>query len=118
MKIPKTAQESIPYQHVFPDTGIFEIEPGYYSKSYLLDDVNYQNAKDAEQAEMFMQYGVFLNSFDPSCRIQVTVNQKNINMDEFEEETLLPMQGDQFDELREEHNELLKNRILEGKNNL
>lgn len=118
LKIPKSVQDSIPYYRVYSDSGIIEVEPGKFTKSYLLEDVNYQVAKDAEQAEMFMKYGEFLNAFDPTCRVQITVNQRNINMEEFEEETMLPMRGDNLDPLREERNQLLKNKILEGRNNL
>lgn len=118
LKVPKSSQESIPYLHVYPDTGIIEIEKGKFTKSYLLGDVNYQAAKTEEQAEMFMKYGEFLNSFDPTARIQISINQRNINMEEFEADTMLVLRGDDLDELREEHNTLIRNKILEGRNNL
>lgn len=118
LKIPKSAQETIPYQKVYADDGVIEIEPGVFTKSYLLEDVNYQVAKDDEQAEMFLKYGEFLNSFDPTMRVQITFNQKNINQQEFEDSNMMPMRGDKLDELRVESNESLKKKLLEGKNNL
>ena len=116
--VPKTVQDTIPYLHVYPETGIIETEPGEFTKSYLLDDVNYQVAKDAEQEEMFLKYAEFMNSFDPSTRFQITVNQKNMNLDEFEAETMLPMEEDGLDHLREERNKMLRDKIREGKNEL
>lgn len=118
LKIPKSAQDSIPYRTVYAEDGIIETEPGVFTKSYLLDDVNYQVAKDEEQAEMFLKYGEFINSFDPTTQIQLTINQRNLNMEEFERDTMLPLRGDNLDGLRTERNELLKKKMLEGKNNL
>ena len=116
--IPKTVQDSIPYFRVYPETGIIETVPGEYTKSYLLDDVNYQVAKDEEQTEMFLKYAEFMNSFDPSTRFQITINQKNMNLDEFEAETMLPMEEDGLDDLRIERNKLIRDKIREGKNEL
>ena len=118
LAIPKTVQDTIPYYRVYPDTGIIETEPGVFTKSYLLDDVNYQVAKDEEQTEMFLKYAEFMNSFDPSTQVQITVNQKNMNLDEFEAETMLPMEEDGLDHLRKERNQLLRSKIREGKNEL
>lgn len=118
LKIPKTVQDSIPYYAVYPANGIIETEPGVFSRSYMLEDVNYQIAKEEEQYEMFAKFGQLLNSFEPSIRFEITINQKNINMDEFEEETMLPMREDGLDEYREERNNIIKKKLLEGKNNL
>lgn len=118
LQIPKTAQDTIPYLRVYPDTGIIETEQGEFTKSYLLDDVNYQVAKDEEQTAMFLKYAEFMNAFDPSTRFQITVNQKNINLAEFEAETMLPLEEDGLDHLRVERNDLLRAKIREGKNEL
>jgi len=116
--VPKTVQETIPYQRVYPDSGIIETENGIFTKSYLLDDVNYQVAKDEEQTEMFLKYAEFLNAFDSSARFQITIVQQNINLAEFEAETMLELRGDGLDDLREEQNTLLRAKIREGKNDL
>ena len=118
LKIPKTVQESIPYECVYEHEGIIEIEPGIFTKSYLLQDVNYQIAKQAEQNEMYTKYAEFLNSFDPSLRFQISINQRNINMDAFEEETMLLMKDDGLDHLRKDRNMMMKAKISEGRNNL
>ena len=118
LHVPKTVQDTIPYFAVYEDDGMIETQPGVFTRSYLLGDVNYQIAKEDEQHEMFMHFGQLLNSFDPTMRFQITINQKNINMDEFERQTMVPLQGDSLDELRIERNHMLKRKILEGKNHL
>ncbi|MBQ8598895.1 MAG: hypothetical protein IJ411_02115, partial [Oscillospiraceae bacterium] len=94
LKITKTAQDTIPYYAVYEHDGIIETEPGVFTKSYLLGDVNYKIARREEQEEMFAHYGELLNSFGPESRFEITFNQKNINMDEFERQTMLPMKDD------------------------
>jgi len=118
LKIPKTAQDTIPYEAVYEQDGIIEIKPGIFTKSYLLGDVNYKIARREEQEEMFLRYGELLNSFDPSIRFEITINQRNINMEEFERHSMLPIKNDGLDHLRNEQNERLKKRIRESKNSL
>jgi len=118
IKVPKTVQDSIPYFAVYEDDGIIETEKGTFTKSYLLQDINYQIAKQQEQEEMFIKYGEFLNSFDPTIRFQISIIQNNVNMHDFEEKVMLKMKDDNLDELREERNRMLKTKLLEGKNNL
>ena len=116
--IPKTVQDTIPYVRVYPDSGIIEIEDGVFSKSYLLDDVNYNVAKPEEQADMFLKYAEFMNAFDTTTKFQITINQNNMDVDEFESDTLLPMKEDGLDHLRKEHNDLIRAKIREGKNGM
>ena len=117
LKIPRTVQESIPYENVYPKDGIIETSKGVFTKSYLLKDINYQIAKQNEQEDMFVKYTEFLNSFDPTTKFQISIIQKNINMKDFEQKVMLKMKNDSLDELRDERNEMIKKKLLEGKNN-
>ena len=118
LKIPKTVTDTIPYYAVYDEENLIEIQQGVFSKCFELQDVNYQIAKEREQEEMFLKYGEFLNSFDANVHIQLVIQNKSINRENFETEMLLKYQGDQYDELRDEMNTLLKKRIREGQNNL
>lgn len=117
-RIPKTVQDTIPYEAVYEDGGLIEIKPGVFSKAYRLTDINYQIAKMQEQEEMFLRFGEFLNSFDSSIRFQIVIMNKNMNQDDFEAQTLLKAQYDKFDPLREEYNEMLLQKMSEGRNNM
>lgn len=118
VKIPKSAQQSIPYVAVYEDSGIIEIKDMVFTKAYLLKDINYQIAKIQEQEEMFIRFGEFLNSFDASVRFQIVIANKNMDQDEFELKTLLKPRYDAFDELRDEYNNMLISKIREGRNNM
>ena len=118
LKVPKTVQQTIPYYAVYPEEELIETSPGRFTRAYELQDINYQIAKPQEQEEMFIKYGEFLNSFDTTVDIQIVINNKSINREFFEAETLLKYKDDQLDELREEMNTMLKKKIREGQNNL
>lgn len=118
LKIPRTVQDSIPYVAVYEDGGIIETKDGVFTKAYKLTDINYQIAKMQDQEEMFLRYGEFLNSFDPSIRFQIVIMNKNMNQADFESQTLLKARYDSFDPLREEYNDMLLQKMREGRNNL
>jgi type IV secretory pathway VirB4 component len=112
-----TAQDTIGYKRIFED-GIIEIEKGVYSKSISFTDINYQIAKQCDQETIFKQYSNFLNSFDPSVKLQITINNKNINENTLNEDVLLNYKNDELDEFRKEYNEMLIDKLSEGRNNL
>lgn len=118
IKIPKTVQETIPYECVYEDGGLIEIKPGVFTKGYRLTDINYQIAKIQEQEEMFLRFGEFLNSFDSSIKFQIVLMNKNMNRADFEAQTLLKPRYDQLDSLREEYNDMLLQKMSEGRNNI
>lgn len=118
LKIPKTVQDTIPYTCVYEDGGLIEIKPGVFTKGYKLTDINYQIAKIQEQEEMFLRFGEFLNSFDSSIRFQIVIMNKNMNRADFEAQTLLKPKYDNFDPLREEYNDMLLQKMSEGRNNM
>lgn len=118
IKIPRTVQDSIPYEQVYEEDGIIETSKGVFTKSYLLKDVNYQIAKPKEQEEMFQKYGDFLNGFDPTTHFELSIIQKKINMNDFESKVMLKDENDGLDDLRHEYNDLIKSNLLEGRNNL
>lgn len=116
-KIPKTVQETIPYYSVYKN-GIIETEPGVFSKSYLLFDANFKIATDEDQKTIFISFGKLLNMFGPSVHAEITVFNKNIDINRFRKEILLKMKGDDLDKYREESNEILLAKITEGKNSV
>lgn len=118
LRIPKTVQQSIPYDSVYPESGIIETERGVFTRSYRLSDVNYQIANQAEQETMFIRYANLLNSFEVGTKFQITINQQARDLAEFEAETMLEMQQDGLDDLRQDKNDLLRGKIRAGKNEL
>lgn len=112
-----TTQSTIPYRKVYKN-GIIETAKGVYTKSYALKDINYQIAQEEDQITMFVNYCKFLNSFDTSVKIQITINNRNIDREQFESETLLAHKGNHLDQYIDEYNEMLVEKMSEGKNNM
>lgn len=117
LKVPHSVQESIPYESVY-ECGIIETEKGHFSRAYELMDCNWTAAKEAEQYDMFSRYGQFLNLFDSDVTFQIFITNHAIDKQNFEDEVLLKLQNDGLDDLRSEENAILRDKILQGRNNL
>lgn len=114
---PNTAQKTIPYVAAY-DGGIIETNPKCFTKCYKLDDVNFKIASQEDQDFIFLKYGDMLNMFGSDVKAEVTIYNKNISQEEFNESVLMKYRGDGLDEYREEQNAMLLQKITEGKNNI
>lgn len=114
---PQTAAETIPYLNVYK-YGIIETVEGEFSKSYKLPSVNFKSADDKRQWDIAEEWGKFLSSFDDKTTIEVTLINKTIDMNRFQEEVFIPMKPDGLNEYREEYNQMLAQKMTSAKNNL
>jgi len=121
-RVPKTVQQSIPYVRVYTDEntngGVIETKDGIFTKSYLISDANYSDAGEMRQEEILEVIEKIFNSFSPDCSYQITVNNRTIDQEEFSRRVLIPYKNDEYDTLRAEHNNLVVEKMQEGKNNL
>ena len=69
--VPRTAQESIPFERMFPD-GICRVGSDYYTKTIQFQDINYQLAQQEDKTEMFEEWCAFLNFFDSSIHFELS----------------------------------------------
>ena len=113
IKVPKTVQDTIPYTHVYPDTGIIETLPGTFTRAYLLRDTNYDSASEEDKQAMANKYQEFLNTFDQTLHFQLVIDQKNIDMETYESQIMLKPQHDSMDDLREERNAMMRKKVLD-----
>lgn len=117
IKLPKTAQDTIPYTNVYR-SGLIETSLNTFSKSYKLMDINFRIASQEDQEKIFKKYGDFLNSFNEKNNLQITINNRNVDEKEVLDTVLCKMENDDFNELRVENNNMLKAKMSEGRNNL
>ena len=117
VKLKKTVQQTIPYDTVFPN-GIIETSPGNYSKSYRIADVNFKTAEQSIAEEMFLDYEGLLNALEPSMTGQVTIFNRSIDNAEVRNRVLMQPQNDSMNVYRDEWNQVLLNKMREGRNNL
>lgn len=115
--IPKTTQQSIPFIADYEE-GLFEVEPGKYSKTYKIKDINYSTSKEEEQVNIFCKWGEFLNSFSEDYNMAVTVNNRVISKEQQEESFLYPIRNDEYDIHRTEYNKIIRKQISAGRNDI
>ena len=115
--VPRTAQQSIPYQEMFRD-GICRVDDTHYTKCMMFGDINYQLAQNEDKTAAFEYWCDFYNYFDPSISIQISCMNQYVNVSEMEGSIELPMKNDAFDEIREEYAGVLKTQLAKGNNGL
>lgn len=115
--IPRTAQQSIPFQRMFRD-GICRVKPGYYTKTIQYHDINYQLAQQEDQTAMFQQWSSFLNAFDSSIHLQLTFFNQATDVARLEACVEIAPQEDGFDGVRREYTQMLRHQLAQGNNGL
>ena len=112
-----TVQRSIPYLEMGRD-GICRVEEHLYSKTIRFYDINYQLAQNEDKNAIFENWCDFLNYFDSTIHFQLSFINQHSNMVEFEKVILIKPQDDEFDELRMEFAQMLKNQLSKRNNGL
>lgn len=107
----------IPYDTVC-NNGIFKVDNTRYSKSYIIPEVNFVTLGDADQESIAEAYTSFLNTFEAGTNIQITLHNRTVDMDDFEANVLLQSKFDGLDEFRKEFNNMILQKLSEGRNNL
>ena len=114
-RVPRSVQESIPVRKIYRD-GIW-LCGGRYSKMWRFQDVNYAVASEADQSEILMRYCSVINAWPDDAYVQVLTNNRRIDPVEFENTMLMHLRGDDMDRLREEYNQIVRERT-EWSNNI
>ena len=113
----KTAQDSIPYQRMYPD-GICKVTDTRYVKTIGFQDINYQLSQDEDKHAIIDGWCDFLNFFDSSVPFQLTFVNQSTTDENISRQIDIPLQGDEFDGIREEYTAMLRNQVAKGKNGL
>lgn len=116
-KQPATAQQTIPYDRIWPD-GICLTNGTRYTKTLQFQDINYQLAQNEDKTAIFDGWCDFLNYFDSSIHFQLSFLNVAVGIDAFEQSISIPLQGDDFDSIREEYAVMLQNQLAKGNNGL
>ena len=116
-KIPKSAQETIPYREMHRD-GICDVDGHYFTKQVEFFDINYQLAQNEDKNIIFENWCDFLNYFDSSIRFQLSFINQRADMERFRKSIDIPEQGDAFNEIRREYAGMLRGQLSRGNNGL
>ena len=113
----KSAQDSIPFQRMYPD-GVCRVTDSYYTKTVQFQDINYQLNQNEDKTAIFDGWCDFLNYFDSSIRFQLSFINLSATRDTYARRIAIPLQGDCFDKLRTEYTGMLQSQLARGNNGL
>lgn len=115
--VPRTAQQSIPFQRMFED-GTCRVRSGYYTRTIQFQDINYQLAQQEDKTAIFDEWCSFLNFFDSSIRFELSFMDLSTDTESFERSICIPFQRDGFDDVRAEYSQMLRQQLAKGNNGL
>lgn len=98
--------------------GICRVDERFYSKTIRFLDINYQLAQKDDKTAIFENWCDFLNYFDSSIQFQLSFINHHTDMREFVKTIDIPLQNDDFDDVRREYAQMLKNQLAKGNNGL
>ena len=113
----KSAQDSIPYQRMWPD-GICRVTDTHFVKTIQFQDTNYQLSQNEDKTAIFDGWCEFLNFFDASIQFQLTFVNLSTSEENIAQRINIPLNGDSFDSIRTEYTQMLRDQVAKGKNGL
>ena len=115
--IPRTTQQSIPFDRMFRD-GICRVGADYYTKTIRFQDINYQLAQQEDQKEIFEDWCSFLNFFDSSVHFELSFMNMATDPEKFEKSISIRHQDDPYNAMRDEYTGMLMHQMEAGNNGL
>ena len=112
-----SAQQTIPFLRMYPD-GICRATQTRFTKTIQFEDINYQLAQNEDKEAIFSGWCEFLNYFDSSVSVQFSFLNLSVGEEVFEQSITIPLQGDDFDSIREEYTQMLRHQLAKGNNGM
>lgn len=112
-----TAQKSLPFQKMHEE-GICQVTDTFFCKIIEFEDINYEVLEVEEKGGVLEEYSKFINYFDPSIKFQLFFFNRKVSEKRLKERFEIPAQGDEFDDIREEFAQILKNQSAKGNNGI
>jgi len=115
--VPRTAQQSIPFERMFQN-GICRVGSDYYTKTIQFQDINYQLALQEDKTEIFEEWCSFLNFFDSSIHFEFSFMNMATDAESFSRSIAIPHKRDDFNGIRDEYSSMLFHQMEAGNNGL
>ena len=112
-----TAQKSLPFVKMYED-GICQVTDTFFARIVEFEDINYELLEYEERTVLLEEYAKFINSFDPTTRFELFFFNRKVSEKKLKERFKIASQGDDFDDIREEFEEILKNQAAKGNNGI
>lgn len=102
-KIPRSVQDVIPVWMIWQD-GIFQVGRQKFSKTFRFTDINYAVADQRDKETMLVNYSTCISALETGATTKITIHNRRITREDFEQKLLYPMKQDDLDALRKECN--------------
>ena len=112
-----TAQKSLPFIKMYEE-GICQVTDTFFCRIVEFEDINYELLEVEERGEVLEEYSKFINYFDPSIKFELFFFNRKVSAKRLKERFDIPLQSDDFDDIREEFAEILKNQAAKGNNGI
>ena len=112
---PTTAQKTITFKKMYRD-GICQVTSTFYTKMVEFYDINYDLLEIEDKGEILEEYSRLINYFDPSIKFELFLFNRQVNEQTLIDQFDIPLQGDDFDDIREEYTQMLKKQAAKGNN--
>ncbi len=112
---PDTAQKTITFETMHRD-GICQVTHTFFTKMVEFYDINYDLLEVEDQGDILEEYSRLLNYFDPSIRFELFLFNRQVSGQALAEQFDIPPQDDDFDDIREEYTQMLKQQSAKGNN--
>ena len=112
-----SAQKTIPYIEMYKD-GVCKVTEDYFTKTICFHDINYQLAQNEDKMSIFQEFCNLHNYFDDSLNIQFTYMNVADDADRYKKYIHITEQDDDFNDIRREFVDMLKNQLEKGNNGL
>ena len=117
-KTKKTTVNSIPYNNLDINTGIFHLKNGKFSQTLKFSDINYLIAREDERMDIYTRYSKMLNLLTDETEILLQIVNRKADFKDIEQEVTVGLKGDGLDEIREDYNKIIIDGLKEGKGNM
>ena len=114
---PTTAQKTITFEKMYRD-GICQVTHTFFTKMVEFYDINYDLLEIEDQGDILEEYSKFINYFDPSIKFELFLFNRQVNEQALVNQFDIPLQGDDFDDIREEYTQMLKHQAAKGNNGI
>lgn len=110
----KITQDAIRYEKCF-ESGIVKVEKGLYSITCDVANMDYRNLGEDEKEALYVRLLRVYNLFEPTTHLQWSVVVRVVGRRSILDEILIVHQPDGLDHLRDEVNEVFRDRASKGK---
>lgn len=114
---PTTAQKTITFQKMYRD-GICQVTNTFFTKMVEFYDINYDLLEVEDQGDILEEYSKLINYFDPSIKFELFLFNRQVSEQTLVNQFDIPLQGDEFDDIREEYMQMLKHQAAKGNNGI